>query len=437
MVQAARDKDRALANSAHAGDDGGDGDVDMEDQAAADEEAEGIAEAALYESKVIVIHPGSQNLRIGLASDILPKTVPMVIARKSNESESEENGGEPRPKRRKIESDEHEDVDDNVGFHKSTQSRGISDSILQFLEEYAIMTTDLRARAKRSGVRSVPNARDQAVIYNKRTPSEEISEHNDVVQINWTEIPSDFAAARDYITGQEALRIPDDSNPRYKLTWPIRYGAFNEDDYSNRNQLLQDLTIIIEDAILKQLNIPKRVWHQYSAVFVIPDLYERPYVTTILDLLFRDFGFARVTFIQESLSASFGAGYSTCVVVDVGAQKTSICCVDEGMCVESSRVLLRYGGEDVTETFIRMMLLDGFPYAEINLKRRYDYILAEEIKRNFCTLGITTLTNVSKPHEFDLRAPNKRTRHYYFKTYDQVVLAPLVRLFLGSELGHD
>lgn len=38
-------------------------------------------------SKIIVIHPGSQNLRIGLANDALPKTVPMVIARKWRESE--------------------------------------------------------------------------------------------------------------------------------------------------------------------------------------------------------------------------------------------------------------------------------------------------------------------------------------------------------------
>ena len=48
-------------------------------------------------AKVIVIHPGSQNLRIGLASDALAKTVPMVIARKWEYNESE--NLEPKPKR--------------------------------------------------------------------------------------------------------------------------------------------------------------------------------------------------------------------------------------------------------------------------------------------------------------------------------------------------
>lgn len=54
-------------------------------------------------SKLIVIHLGSQNLRIGLGSDALPKTVPMVIARRWKESEDEEDDGEPSPKRMKVE----------------------------------------------------------------------------------------------------------------------------------------------------------------------------------------------------------------------------------------------------------------------------------------------------------------------------------------------
>ena len=54
-------------------------------------------------SKVIVIHPGRQNLGIGLASDAFPKNIPMVIAKKWDISESEERDGEPKPKRLKME----------------------------------------------------------------------------------------------------------------------------------------------------------------------------------------------------------------------------------------------------------------------------------------------------------------------------------------------
>jgi hypothetical protein len=35
-------------------------------------------------------------------------------------------------------------------------------------------------------------------------------------------------------------------------------------------------------------------------------------------------------------------------------------------------VNLKYGGQDVTETFVKMMLHDHFPYADINLWRNID-----------------------------------------------------------------
>lgn len=56
-----------------------------------------------YGSKTIIVHVGSQNLRLGLATDALPKTVPMVIARKAARTEAED--GEPKPKRLKLNED--------------------------------------------------------------------------------------------------------------------------------------------------------------------------------------------------------------------------------------------------------------------------------------------------------------------------------------------
>jgi actin-related protein len=50
-------------------------------------------------SKIIVIHPGSLNLRIGLANDAVPKTVPMCIARKDTQTELEANSSEALPRR--------------------------------------------------------------------------------------------------------------------------------------------------------------------------------------------------------------------------------------------------------------------------------------------------------------------------------------------------
>lgn len=86
MANAARNKDRALA---HAGRDP-DVEMDVEETTMAEDGTTAVPDSdANTFSKIIVIHPGSQNLRVGLASDALPKTIPMVVARKSQKNESE------------------------------------------------------------------------------------------------------------------------------------------------------------------------------------------------------------------------------------------------------------------------------------------------------------------------------------------------------------
>lgn len=296
---------------------------------------------------------------------------------------------------------------------------------IQFAQQFTSMSTELKTRMRTNKRRVLPNSKELVVNYNKRTPPERISEHNDPHRTEWTEISSDPALAPDYFTGHAAIRIPDYSSPRYKLSWPLQSGWYNERDYDQRRLLDEDIATILEEAIKNQLGIKsKKSWSQYSCVFVIPDLYERRYVVSGLEMLLRDFGFVRVCLIQESLAATFGAGYSSACVVDIGAQKTSICCVEEGMCLENSRINLKYGGADVTETFVKMLLYDHFPYSDINLKRRYDFLLAEELKQKFCTMNESEIS--VQLYEFHLRAPGQDTRKYTFKTYDEVILAPMV-----------
>ena len=103
MTSNAKDRDRALAESRASDIPVPAVDMDLEDDVGMDELSSVPGQDASG-NKVIVIHPGSQTLRIGLASDALPKTVPMVIARRWRSSESEEDP-EPRPKRMKFDDD--------------------------------------------------------------------------------------------------------------------------------------------------------------------------------------------------------------------------------------------------------------------------------------------------------------------------------------------
>lgn len=286
------------------------------------------------------------------------------------------------------------------------------------------MAAEFKTARRVNKRRVLPNSRDLVVKWNAQTPPEKISEHNDQLRVDWTEVDK---TSPERITGHAALRIPDTSQPRYRLSRPWQHGWLNEADYSSRRLLLQDFFCIIEDAIVNQLNIHRKSdLKQYSCVFVVPDLYEKVVVSEILGELLRDLGFLRVAFIQESLAATFGAGYSSSCIVDVGAQKTSICCVEEGMCLENTRMNLQQGGEDITRTFIKMMIFDHFNYSDMNLNRRYDYLLAEELKHKFCTLSDDNIS--VQQYDFYLRAFGQETRKYQFKMYDEGMLAAMVSL---------
>lgn len=93
--KAAVDVDRARAFGDQTNVQYGEPDPDLDDDVQMED-----ASGENFGSRTIVIHVGSQNLRLGLATDALPKTVPMVIARKSNRCEAED--GEPKPKRMRL-----------------------------------------------------------------------------------------------------------------------------------------------------------------------------------------------------------------------------------------------------------------------------------------------------------------------------------------------
>lgn len=96
-------------------------------------------------------------------------------------------------------------------------------------------------------------------------------------------------------------------------------------------------------------------------MLVIPDFYDRVYVREFVNILLVSLGFKQICvqqvcrgslsastpstfreltcpcFFQESLAATYGAGISNACVVDIGAVKTSVACVDEGLVIPDSR----------------------------------------------------------------------------------------------------
>lgn len=138
LIRDAKNKDRALART-------GTADVplpmdeDEEDTDATDE---------LAASKIIVIHPGSQNLRIGLANDALPKTVIMAIAERFPATESQEY--EPRPKRQNPELPPEQQFGE------------------EWSKKYSKQCADLKVDMRANRRKVLPNSKELVVNYNRR-----------------------------------------------------------------------------------------------------------------------------------------------------------------------------------------------------------------------------------------------------------------------------
>jgi len=100
---------------------------------------------------------------------------------------------------------------------------------------------------------------------NAKVRPEAIPEHNDPYRIDWTEVKG-----KNYVVGVDvgylishgselicqALRIPD--NAGFKVRYPILNRTLNRRDWNSSQQLLDDIEIILQEALKTELGIPSR-----------------------------------------------------------------------------------------------------------------------------------------------------------------------------------
>lgn len=215
---------------------------------------------------------------------------------------------------------------------------------------------------------------------------------------------------------------------------------FNEIEYLSRQEMMGDIQLILEQAIKSEMGISATEFSNYSAVLVIPDLFEKTYVNEMTRLLFQDMGFGKVaylqvsplsslshtanTYIQESVSATFGAGLSHACVLDVGAQTTTIACVDEGAIIPDSRINMKYGGDDITDFWTRLLLRSAYPWQDLDLHRSVDFRVLQYAKERWCTLFESDVA--MQLGESVIRNKGQKTKKFSWRVYDEIFLAPLV-----------
>jgi len=157
-------------------------------------------------------------------------------------------------------------------------------------------------------------------------------------------------------------------------------------------------------------------------MLVIPDLPQKGYIPSILRMILNTMRFKQVAVQQESLAATYGAGLSTALVVDVGATVTNIACIDDGFVAPDTRISLDVGGDDITELLVRLLGRSNVPWAQTaDLSRVDDFATAERLKMQLATLSEEHVA--LNLHEFVVRTHGKPASKRKMKTYDEPALA--------------
>uniref|UniRef100_A0A8C9SC32 Actin-related protein 8 n=1 Tax=Scleropages formosus TaxID=113540 RepID=A0A8C9SC32_SCLFO len=352
---------------------------------------------------MVVINPGSKNLRIGRATDTLPAAIPHVIARRLRHP------GQSR----------YEDpwlLREGLDRPESSEQR---QNGLKMVDQ-AIWSKKMS-----NGVRRTPVSAEQARSYNRQVRAAVLESSSGVKWTNTSHQP-------EFLVGEEALYV----NPAdcYSIHWPIRRGQLNVHPRpgGSLTAVLADLEAIWSYSIQKLLEIPLKDLKYYRCILLVPDIYNRQHVKELVNMLLVNMGFSAIVVHQESVCATFGSGLSSACVVDVGDEKTSVCCVEDGVSHRNSRLCLAYGGSDVTRCFFWLLQRVSFPFKECQLSNRLDCMLLQQLKESFCHLDqdISGLHD----HEFRTRFPDSPTLLYQLRLGDEKLQAPMA-LFYPATFG--
>ncbi|XP_051060687.1 actin-related protein 8 isoform X5 [Phodopus roborovskii] len=306
---------------------------------------------------IVVIHPGSTTLRIGRATDTLPASIPHVIARRHKQQ------GQPLYKDNWL-------LREGLNKPESNEQR---QNGLKMVDQ-AIWSKKMS-----NGTRRIPVSPEQARSYNKQMRPAILDHCSGNKWTNTSHQP-------EYLVGEEALYV----NPLdcYNIHWPIRRGQLNihPGPGGSLTAVLADIEVIWSHAIQKYLEIPLKDLKYYRCILLIPDIYNKQHVKELVHMILMKMGFSGIVVHQESVCATFGSGLSSTCVVDVGDQKTSVCCVEDGVSHRNTRLCLAYGGSDVSRCFYWLMQRAGFPYRECQLTNKMDCLLLQHLKETFCHL---------------------------------------------------
>ena len=102
------------------------------------------------------------------------------------------------------------------------------------------------------------------------------------------------------------------------------------------------------------MKLPSENLKHFNCILVIPDSCVKIHIRYMINMLY-NLGFKSLFIHQESVMATYAMALPTAVVVDIGATKTSVCCIEEGIIIAKSVIRKNQGGDDQTNLLVRLL----------------------------------------------------------------------------------
>ncbi|KAI3703293.1 hypothetical protein L1987_73249 [Smallanthus sonchifolius] len=363
-------------------------------------------------SNLVVINPGSANVRIGLAQQDAPFSIPHCIARRT--------AGANQSPRRNVQDQMLNSQVTTAQHVEREKAYDIIASLLKipFLDEEVVNNSHPR-KMGRVDVLSQQNSKKEIVfpwtdVFQKSPSSgssmepessshkHETSESPSPQESNSGDKPhSSESKYKEYICGEEAMRISP-TEP-YCLRRPIRRGHLNISQHYPMQQVLEDLQAIWDWILIDKLHIPHSERDMYSALIVVPETFDNREIKEILSIVLRDLRFSSAVVHQEGLAAVFGNGLSTACIVNIGAQVTSVICVEDGVALPHTQITLRFGGEDVSRCLLWTQRHHQTwpPIRTDALAKPIDLLMLNRLKESYCQIYEGEVEAIGVVHSYE------------------------------------
>ncbi|KAF7146263.1 hypothetical protein RHSIM_Rhsim04G0187900 [Rhododendron simsii] len=407
-------------------------------------------------SNLVVINPGSANIRIGLAQQDVPFNIPHCIARRTT-------GANQAPKKivqdqllnsqvttaQHVEREKAYDsiasllkipfLDEEVANNSFTrkcigglcaQLKLLKSSIKDTFQLDPSLEGSIDVKMGRAdGYANTPQSNRKEIAFTwtnvveKKLDSSstlysspnkgEIGGPTDLKEGSASkELGSSECKLKEYICGEEALRISP-TEP-YCLRRPIRRGHLNVSLYYPTQQVFEDLQAIWDWILIEKLHIPHSERNMFSVVLVVPETFDSREIKEMLSIILRDLHFSSAVVHQEGLAAVFGNGLSTACAVNIGAQVTSVICIEDGVALPTTQMTLRFGGEDISRCLLWTQRHHQTwpPIRTDALAKPVDLLMLNRLKEAYCQIKEGEVEALAVVHSYEdgMPAGSHKTR---------------------------